>query len=306
MTPVERVRENLQVAHEDTAAGVGRVEPLVRIERDGVGATDPGEQRRQVVGERRRAAVGASTCIHRSSSRGGPVDAPCRRSRRSRPCRVGDGTMRFTRRGGRSRSSSAGHRSACGDRRPPAHAARSATPTPSMSAARSETTCVFARAVRGRRRTHRYTFGPDVPSCARIAGDAQRGSVREGPALRSGHHPTPSGVPNVPSANHRGGAHLDLDCGRREPPAARVHVDAGGQRLRRCPGAVPAPETSAWTRGCPRNAECSKVMRRRYSGRSASEVGSIGHVHDTPAAHALEELVGDHRRIGQPRRAATS
>lgn len=55
----EGVGKVLQVAHQDTAARVRRIEPLVRVERDRIRRFDACQKRPQVVRENGWAAVGA-------------------------------------------------------------------------------------------------------------------------------------------------------------------------------------------------------------------------------------------------------
>ena len=54
---LERGGEPADVPDQDTPAGMRGVQPLVGIERDGVGLLDPGKERPQIVGEDRRPAV---------------------------------------------------------------------------------------------------------------------------------------------------------------------------------------------------------------------------------------------------------
>jgi hypothetical protein len=53
----EAVAEVTNLAYEDAPTRVGRVEPLVRVERDRVGTLDAGELGAEIVGEHRRSAV---------------------------------------------------------------------------------------------------------------------------------------------------------------------------------------------------------------------------------------------------------
>ena len=279
----------------DAAARQRGVQPLVRIERDRVGSLDAGEERAQVVGEHRRASVGgvdvqpdALVADRRRRSRRGRRPRRSRRFPRSRPPRSGCTPA--------SRSLAIAARSSSTRMRKSSSTATwrtLAAPTPSMSAAADP-----------RRRASRSTGrspsgGPAATPSARmsqpaLASRATLSAMRFAIAPPEvSAPPEPPGMPNISLREPARERHLDLG-GRRARGATRRRSCSRPTRAGRRPHPARCPPPRRRRRSADgREAEYSKVMRRRYSTSSRLRHRVVGDVDDDPGSHLLGAAIVD-------------